>query len=412
MRFDLYVQSGFAQLSGMKTIVAALSLTLLLQAKVHAAEIRYSFDNLKVRNSSTRILSKGMKGEGIRVAFIGGSITANVRGHSSMVPELLAEQLPDSDIVVINAGLSSTCSTSGAFRLEEHVLAHGPLDLLVVEFAVNDDQDARHSRRDCIRGMEGIVRHVRQKSPQTEIIIVYFLNEAMMSDLQAGRTPIPISAHEQVAKHYSISSVNVAAEVAASIKTGTFTWKDYGGTHPNEFGYLLASKMIVGAIAGAWDRSDLPAVADRLPEPIGDYHYGNGRFIPVSKAELHGKWRTGKVGRELLPTGGIRSTYESYDLLHSDRVGDSLRIEFTGKAIGAFILAGPDAGFLSSSIDGESLSLHDLYHRYSRKLNYPRSVIFAAELSPGKHLLELSVAAQTNAQSSGNAVNILFFEVN
>ena len=82
MRFDLYVQSGFAQLSGMKTIVAALSLTLLLQAKVHAAEIRYSFDNLKVRNSSTRILSKGMKGEGIRVAFIGGSITANVRGHS------------------------------------------------------------------------------------------------------------------------------------------------------------------------------------------------------------------------------------------------------------------------------------------------------------------------------------------
>ena len=36
------------------------------------------------------------------------------------------------------------------------MLAKGRIDLFFIEFAVNDDQDAGHTHRNCIRGLEGI----------------------------------------------------------------------------------------------------------------------------------------------------------------------------------------------------------------------------------------------------------------
>ena len=81
------------------------------------------------------------------VAFLGGSITQNTRGHTAMVPAWLRKAFPDAEVTVTNAGLGSTCSTSGAFRLKPHIFGKEKVDLLVVEFAVNDDQDAGHARR-------------------------------------------------------------------------------------------------------------------------------------------------------------------------------------------------------------------------------------------------------------------------
>jgi hypothetical protein len=92
------------------------------------------------------------------VVFLGGSIT-EMEGYRPMVCSLLEERFPKTEFTFTNAGIGSTCSTTGAFRLRRDVLDHGPVDLLFVEFAVNDDQDGHLSREECIRGMEGVVRH-------------------------------------------------------------------------------------------------------------------------------------------------------------------------------------------------------------------------------------------------------------
>jgi hypothetical protein len=118
------------------------------------------------------------------------------------------------------------------------------------------------------------------------------------------------------------------------------------------------------------------------------------------------------VGRDLLPLGSIRSQYEKFDVLRADEPGSELKLEFEGRAVGAFVLAGPDAGMVETSIDGGEFTRHDLYHRFSGGLNYPRSVIFAADLKPGIHLLTLKVAEQKNIKSKGHAASIVFFEVN
>src|SRR6202020_866711 len=94
------------------------------------------------------------------------------------------------------------------------VFAQGPVDLFFVEFAVNDDQDAAHTRAECIRGMEGIIRHARQRNPNIEIVITFFVNEGIVKTLQSGQKPLTIEAHEAVAEHYGIPTINLAKEVA------------------------------------------------------------------------------------------------------------------------------------------------------------------------------------------------------
>ena len=344
------------------------------------------------------------------VGFLGGSITENGSGHTAMVPAWLKKNYPDVDFTFTNAGIGSTCSTSGAFRLEHHLLSIAKLDLLVVEFAVNDDQDAGHSFDNCVRGMEGIIRRLKQHNPEAAIVMVHYVNPGMLAKLQEGNTPTSIAAHHKTATHYNVTEVNLAAEVADGTKAGKYDWKDYGGTHPKSFGYQIASNMITAALESQLSQP-VAKVKATLPEPLDSHNYGNGKFIAVEQAKLNGEWKRGKVSRELLPLGQIRGHYTRYQLLRSNTPGDSRKLEFSGHTVGAFLLAGPDAGTVSSSIDGGKPQAHDLFHRFSRGLNYPRSLIFANGLKPGKHTLELTVDKTANPNSKGHAVNILFFEV-
>ena len=105
----------------------------------------------------------------------------------------------------INAGISSTCSTTGAFRLHRDVLSHGPIDLFFIEFAVNDDQDANHTYDECILGMEGIIRQIRTLYPRVDIVVTYFVNPKMLAQLQEGKKPTAMAAHEEVLERYQVS---------------------------------------------------------------------------------------------------------------------------------------------------------------------------------------------------------------
>jgi lysophospholipase L1-like esterase len=176
-----------------------------------------SRDSLK--NARIRFEQSG-KGH---VAFIGGSIT-EMNGYRPLVMESLKRRFPKTEFTFTNAGISSTCSTTGAFRLQSDVLDKGTVDLFFIEFAVNDDQDAGHARRECLRGMEGILRQARQHNPQMDIVITYFVNEGMLRTYGEKKVPVAISAHEEVADHYHVSTVHLAREVTGQI------WRRPSGT--------------------------------------------------------------------------------------------------------------------------------------------------------------------------------------
>ena len=358
---------------------------------------------------SRRRFAESRKGT---VAFMGGSIT-EMNGYRPMVCELLKKRYPATAFTFIDAGISSTTSTTGAFRLEQDVLSKGPIDLFFVEFAVNDDQDGHNTRQECIRAMEGIVRHARHANPKMDIVFTYFVNEPMLATLQAGKVPLTIEAHDAVAALYGIPSINLAAEVAEQISAGQLTWKKFGGVHPAPFGNAICASMI----DELFQRMDqLPALAVEpgsagidAPKPLDTNSYENGRFIELGDATLGAGWSIGIPDWNAI-SGGKRERFTKVPLLCAIQPGSELKLEFTGKAVGAFVVAGPDAGTVEAKIDEREWKKVDLLHSYSKTLHFPRTVMFDTELPDGKHQLMLRILDSNN--SSGTAARIMHFVAN
>ncbi len=396
-----------ARIPLMKSIIL-LSL-LLLTFPCAAAETGNRNVILRGSYSNSQLQFKGKKTG--RVAFMGGSIT-QMNGYRPMVAAHLQKLYPDTKFEFMNAGISSTCSTTGAFRLRSQVLEKGKIDLFFIEFAVNDDQDAGHAYRECVRGMEGIIRQARRAQPQMDIVVTHFVNPGMLKQLQSGKVPVPMAAHEEVLKRYGVSTIFLAREVADRITAGTLTWKEFGGTHPGPKGNAIAAEMIANLLGIAWGASKEDAPEDHpMPGDVVDKgSYFNGAFLsPAGSA--NGDWKWQIPDWKKIP-GGFRGTFAGMKLLCSEQSGGEISVKFKGRALGAYVLAGPDAGVIEVSIDGGSWNRADLYHRYSGGLHYPRTVMFAADLETGKHTARLRLAKDSNPASKGSAVRILQFTVN
>ena len=375
-----------------------------------ASEARHITPRSEFRNSRIRFQSDR---EG-RVAFIGGSIT-EMQGYRPLVMEELQRRFPATDFEFINAGIASTCSTTGAFRLERDVLSAGDVDLLFVEYAVNDDQDAHHEMRECIRGMEGVLRKARIANPNMDIVVTHFVNPGMLQTLQDGETPLTMRSHEQVAGYYQASTIGLAAEVAERITEGTLTWEVYGGTHPKLPGNQICANMIARLLDDAWSDPLAPdANLESYPipdEPIDAHSYFRGRFVPQDQLHLDEHWQIGNPDWSQLP-GQCRDRFKEAELIHADQPSAELSVEFTGTAIGAYLLAGPDAGVLGVSIDDGPEQMVNLFHQYSRGLHYPRTVMLATDLTDAPHVLKVRIADATDAQSRGHAARIVAFVAN
>ena len=348
------------------------------------------------------------------VAFIGGSIT-QMDGYRPMVSDWLRTRFPETKFEFINAGISSTDSQTGAFRLGDHVLAKGRIDLLFVEFAVNDDQDARHSRRGCILGMEGIVRQMRLRQPLCDLVVTHFVNPPMLQQIQSGQMPPSIEAHEDVLRHYNVSSVYLAREVADRIAAGKLTWAQYGGTHPKPAGNAVASGLIGELLGRRWAKP-LPTNAAKgaalIPaRPLDAGSFFNGHFLSPGLAKRGDGWAWHVPDWKKI-RGSFRQTFAGLKLLCGGRASDEVSLEFEGRAVGAYVLAGPDAGVLEVSIDGGEFESTNLYHHFSRGLHYPRTVMFATDLTAGKHSIRLRLAKPREDGAKGTAARVLQFVVN
>lgn len=394
-------------------IRSLLVLCLLTNActPLHAGDDAPSSANIHRRGSLDNARIEFERNKRGHVAFIGGSIT-EMNGYRPMVGERLAKRFPDTKFTFTNAGISSTCSTTGAFRLATDVLAAGPVDLFFLEFAVNDDQDAAHARRECIRGLEGLVRHARRHNPQMDIVVTFFVNEGMLDTFGKGKTPLTIEAHTAVAERYQISTIDLAREVHDEIAAGKLTWKQYGGVHPAPHGNAICATMIDGLLDQAWSKP-LSAGAEKIahlrPEPLDPLCYEHGRFIDPVQAKVETGWRLHKPNWKELK-GSTRARYNDIPLMCADEAGARLQLEFSGTAVGAYVVAGPDAGVVEASVDGGPPTRVNLFHRFSAGLHYPRTVMFATDLEPGKHTLVLRMTDET--KSSGHAARIVQFVAN
>jgi len=330
-----------------------------------------------------------------------------MKGYRLMVETYLTNTFPETEFKFTEAGIASTCSTTGAFRLESDVLSKGPVDLFFVEFAVNDDQDAAHSEEACIRGMEGIIRHVRTQNPYADIVMTFFLNDQIRESLTQGKEPLTTRSHTMVAEHYGVSTIHLAAEATEQIVNGKLTWEVYGGVHPKPFGNRICTKMIESLFGDSWQQvKDLNAspVVRTLPNSISDFSYSQGRFIPLSEVKDLNGWTLATPDWKNI-SGSKRSNFTEIEMLSTEQAESTFGLSFTGSALGAYLVAGPDAGIIEVSIDGAPFKKYDTFHRYSKGLHYPRTIVFAYDLDDGEHKAIFKMSKETS--SSGTAMRIM-----
>ena len=244
-----------------------------------------------------------------------------------------------------------------------------------------------------------------------DIVITYFVNPGMMDAYRAGQVPLSIASHEDVARHYGVSTIGLAKEVTERITAGELTWEKFGGVHPAPFGNAICAGMIDELMGRAWS------------EPLEQR--GDGRS-PDAAAAGPALLRQRPIRRS---EGGIRqaglaagcagvegSEGRDAKLLHADshaladEPGAELTLKFSGTAVGAYVVAGPDAGVVEARVDGREPTEVNLLHAFSKGLHYPRTVMLGTDLSPGPHTLMLRISPKT--QGSGHAMRIMQFVAN
>lgn len=347
------------------------------------------------------------------VAFLGGSIT-EMKGWRDMICEDLKQRFPYTKFTFIDAGIPSTGSTPGAFRLADDVLSKAKVDLLFVEAAVNDDTNGFNAIEQ-VRGMEGIVRHALLSNPSMDIMMLHFIYDPFIPKLDGGQMPDVILNHERVANHYLIPSVNLATEIAARMREGEFNWEQFGGTHPKPLGHAyyaatinkVLDEMYASCVAAgtAVKPYVLPAV------PLDGYSYTNGKLVDIRQAHINKGW-------QLVPSwtprliAETRPGFVDVPMLETDRPGAKLTLDFEGTAVGIFCVSGPAAGILEYSIDGAPFKKLDTFTAWSGGLYIPWVYMFDTELPKGKHRLMLRMSKDHHPQSKGTACQIRQFVVN
>lgn len=350
---------------------------------------------------SRRVFEETGKG---RVAFLGGSITHNP-GWRDEAMAYLKSRFPNTEFEFINAGIPSTGSVPGAFRLENDVLSKGKIDLLFEEASVNDVSNGRTPAQ-MTRGMEGIVRHALRSNPQMDVVVMHFACPVHTKDYRSGKTPTTIDQHEAVAKHYDVTSLNLAQEVQQRMDAGQFDWeKDFVNLHPSKYGQRLYAASIRRMLSRGWDHVAKEEVSLRgeLPNPIDPFCYDKGRFVSLLKAsKLKGFQLTKNTDpRAEGVGGGVRAGFYNVPMLVGS-TDDSMEFEFQGRGVAMFVAAGPDAAKIEFSIDGgESKSL-ELTTRWSRGLHLPWVYVLADELdAAASHRLVIRVVETDKHEKAG-----------
>ncbi|MCB0686341.1 MAG: hypothetical protein KDC53_07445, partial [Saprospiraceae bacterium] len=217
-----------------------------------------------------------------------------------------------------------------------------------------------------------------------------------------------------VANHYNITSINLAKEVNDRILNGEFTWKDdFKDLHPSPFGQGIYARSIVWTFDQLLDHADNYNLGSKMipTRPLDPFSYFNGRLVNIKKSKKRKEWVIEKSWHPN-DSASTRSGYVNVPALVCETPGGIFSLNFKGRAIGILVAAGPDAGIIEYSVDGNYYKKLDLYTQWSNWLHLPWLYILEDQLSDSEHHLVVRMTNHKNEKSTGTACRIFNFAVN
>lgn len=216
-----------------------------------------------------RFLEKIRAGKDVYVAIIGGSVTEGGGpadfhdGYAYQFEKKICELYTrdgGAHVHFDNAGLSGTGSEQGLIRYKSDVLdvlGHKP-DLLVVEFAVNDDGKDVGTR--CF---EAIIRRALEDCDETAVVALY-------SAAEYGNS---MGVKKPVADFYGIPQVNVLALIQRASAAGDIKKNLYytDTVHPTTTGHTVQCDCLLNLIdtidkASVDEPCDVPVAWKTVPQ--------------------------------------------------------------------------------------------------------------------------------------------------
>lgn len=368
------------------------------------------------RAGLANVFAKLKSGKPVKIAYLGGSITAQ-GGWRVQSLKWLKEKFPTAQIEEINAAIGGTGSDLGAFRLEKDVLRFKP-DLLFVEFAVNDANTPSEKIR---KAMEGIVRQTWRADPDCDICFVYTLVAASFPGLQEGKLTRSASVMEEVADHYQIPTIHFGLQVAALAKQGKLVGSSpdprveqvagdelneaaglpknqqdqivfsKDGVHPYlDTGHVLYTQALIRALTQM--ESLGTAGQHTLGTPLEPGNWENARLVDLSEAvEISRGPSTDPVS----PAEVERFANRLPGIVKL-RTGDTLTFRFSGTDAHLYALRGPDSGSLEVSIDGVTRKIVN-FDKYSGSQRLV-SISLAEKLPNATHEIKVTPLADPVAK--------------
>lgn len=367
----------------MKNITFALFLifhmfqTFMVVGSPKGGSDKKEVHDFTIRNGVPNFFAKAMRGDSVKVAYLGGSITAQ-NGWRVLSLDWFKQRFPKAKFSEINAAIGGTGSDFGVFRLHDQVLKFKP-DLVFVEFAVNDGNAPSQK---IIRSMEGIVRQTLQQNPYTDICFVYTIKADYLETEQKGRLPNSAENMEKVANHYGIPSINFGFEVANMITNGQLIMAGKSkeldgikvfspdGVHPYpETGHVIYQNILKQSFESMTPNIQAKPLKHKLPKPIAPDYFAKTQMLDLRNVQLSKNWEI--LNCKDQPGLAGFGQYMKF-IGKASQSGETLTLRFKGKAIGAYDVMGPDAGRVVVEIDGivkDTVFRFDAYCTYKR-MNY------------------------------------------
>lgn len=195
-----------------------------------------------------KVLQKAGKGEDVTLGFIGGSITQGAGAipiHEKCYPRLFADKFEQKysnggKVDLVKAGVGGTPSELGMVRFERDVLRNGGKkpDLIVIEFAVNDEGD--ETKGVCY---ESLVRKALAL-PWKPAVVLLFAVFSFDWNLQDRLGPVGV--------RYNIPMVSIMDAVTPQFNLlpddGRVISKNqffYDQFHPSNLGHQIMSDCLI-----------------------------------------------------------------------------------------------------------------------------------------------------------------------
>jgi lysophospholipase L1-like esterase len=346
---------------------------------------------LRVRDGLPNFFAKLAAGGPVRIAYLGGSITA----ADGWRPKSFAwfKTLPHAELIEINAAISGTGSDYGACRIETDVLSKNP-DMVFLEHRVNGGGGYE------AKSVEGIVRQIWKKNPRTDICLVYTLSQGMLRDLQAGKQTSFGAIMETVANAYGVPSIDLGVEIAKREKAGQLIFKgdaavagklvfSKDGVHPGDEGHDVYRDVIARSMLAM--QSQGQPQAHRLPAPLESRCWESASLLPITQAGLSSGWKavdrtTDAIYREDFG----RTDAMLRGAMKCDKAGQTITVKWNGTTIGFSDIPQGSGMEVEVTIDHAQTPITIQRPQTERIRRYARFV-YLPEQSPGEHTAVLRV---------------------